>query len=64
MTSNITKSFLLALAVTLTGFVTSCAVHSDTPGTALTREAQAAITPANALEILKQGNERFVSAKQ
>jgi len=30
---------------------------------ALTREAQAAITPGKALEMLKQGNRRFVSAK-
>jgi carbonic anhydrase len=30
---------------------------------ALTREAQAAITPAKALEMLKEGNKRFVSNK-
>ena len=63
MTPNITKSLVLVLAVTLIGFVTSCAVHSDTSVSALTREAQAAITPANALEMLKQGNERFVGSK-
>jgi len=57
------KSFLLALAFTLTGVVAPAAVHADTAGAALTREAQAAITPAKALEMLKQGNERFVSGK-
>ena len=58
-----TKSFLSALAFTLTGVVAPAAVHADTAGAALTREAQAAITPAKALEMLKQGNERFVSGK-
>ena len=57
------KSFLLALAFTLTGVVAPAAVHADAAGAALTREAQAAITPAKALEMLKQGNERFVSDK-
>lgn len=57
------KSFLLALAFTLTGVVAPAAVSADAAGTALTREAQAAITPAKALEMLKQGNERFVSDK-
>jgi carbonic anhydrase len=57
------KSFLLALAFTLTGVVAPAAVHADAAGAALTREAQAAITPAKALEMLKQGNERFVSGK-
>ncbi|MEE4314517.1 MAG: carbonic anhydrase family protein [Desulfofustis sp.] len=37
-------------------------VHADSSGT-MTREAQAAITPEKALEMLKQGNQRFVSAK-
>jgi carbonic anhydrase len=63
MIPNTTKSLLLALIVALTGFVASGAVHADTAGAALTREAQAAITPAKALEMLKQGNERFVSGK-
>jgi carbonic anhydrase len=58
---NVKKYFLLALAVTLTGVVTSGVGYADTTGAALTKEAQAAITPAKALEMLKQGNERFVS---
>ena len=32
-------------------------------GTTLTRETQAAITPDKAIEMLKQGNQRFVSGK-
>jgi carbonic anhydrase len=39
------------------------AVHAETASAALTREAQAIITPDKALEMLKQGNERFVSGK-
>jgi carbonic anhydrase len=39
------------------------AVYADSADVAFTREAQAAITPAKALEMLKQGNERFVSAR-
>lgn len=52
----------LGLAIALTGFSASGATFADS-GAALTQEAQAAITPAKALEMLKQGNERFVSAK-
>jgi len=63
MITNTTKSLLLALAIALPGSVLSGAVHADTTGVALTREAQAAITPAKALEMLKQGNERFVNGK-
>lgn len=64
----------MCLAIALTGFVTWGAVASEvvqadtsgaalTPGAALTQEAQAAITPAKALEMLQQGNQRFVSGK-
>ena len=52
-----------ALTVALTGLVVSGAVHASAAGAALTKEAQAAITPAKALEMLKQGNARFVSGK-
>ena len=54
---------VLTLTVALTGFVATGAVHAETASVALTREAQAAITPGKALEMLKQGNERFVSGK-
>jgi carbonic anhydrase len=57
----LTFCYAMALTSWLTGFVASGAVHADTASTALTREAQAAITPATALEMLKQGNERFVN---
>jgi carbonic anhydrase len=57
------KSILLTLAIALTGVVLSGVSQADTAGAALTREAQAAITPTRALEMLKQGNERFVSGK-
>ena len=54
---------MLVLVITLTSFLISCAVHSDISSSAFTEEQQTAITPAEALELLKQGNERFVSAK-
>jgi carbonic anhydrase len=63
MMTNTMKSLLLTLAVALAGFVASAAVHADTAGVALTREAQATITPAKALEMLKLGNERFAAGK-
>lgn len=61
-TQPVNSLCVLALTVALTGFVASGSVHADAHA-ALTREAQAAITPAKALEMLKQGNERFVSGK-
>ena len=63
MIPNSAKSILLALAFALTCFVALAAAHADTAGAVFTREAQTAITPAKALEMLKQGNERFVSGK-
>ena len=43
------------------GVLVSTSVSADGGGNALTREQQAAITPAKALSMLKQGNQRFVS---
>ncbi len=63
MITNAMKSIVFALATALTAFTAPGIVLADTAGAALTREAQAAITPAKALEMLKQGNERFVSDK-
>jgi hypothetical protein len=63
MKLNTMKSPAVALAVALTCFWAFGAVHADAAGVALTQEAQAAITPAKALEMLKQGNERFVRGK-
>jgi carbonic anhydrase len=39
------------------------AIQANAADVVLTREAQAAITPAKALEMLKEGNKRFVSNK-
>jgi carbonic anhydrase len=63
MKPNSAKSILLAFAFTFTGLAATAAVHADAGDAALTREAQAAITPAIALQMLKQGNERFVSGE-
>lgn len=49
------------MTVALSGMVVSAVVDADTAGATFTREAQAAITPARALEMLKGGNERFVT---
>ena len=59
---TLTALYALTLTVALTGFVIPGTVHADA-SVALTKEAQAKITPAKALEMLKQGNERFVSGK-
>lgn len=53
--------YVLAMTVALTGLAVSAAVDADTASAALTREAQSAITPARALKMLKEGNERFVT---
>jgi carbonic anhydrase len=63
MKFNTTKSLFLAMALVLTCLWTFNTVHAADADVALTKEAQAAITPAKALEMLKQGNKRFVSSK-
>ena len=63
MLPNTVKSIVFTLGTALTAFMAPGAVLAETAGAALTREAQAAITPAKALEMLKQGNERFVTGK-
>jgi carbonic anhydrase len=60
---NNMKSLLLSLALALSVFWVAGVVQAEATDVALTREAQAAITPARALEMLKQGNERFVNGK-
>jgi len=59
MKVNGVKVTALAIAIF---FAMIGAVHAESSAT-LTREAQAAITPGKALEMLKQGNQRFVSGK-
>ncbi len=63
MKFNTTKSLFVAMAFLLMCLWTFNTVHADDANVALTKEAQAAITPAKALEMLKQGNKRFVSSK-
>jgi carbonic anhydrase len=60
---NTIKPMLLSLALALPVFWVAGVVQAQATDVALTREAQAAITPARALEMLKQGNERFVNGK-
>jgi carbonic anhydrase len=62
MINNI-KSLLLSLVLALPVFWVTGVVQAEAADVALTREAQAAITPARAVEMLKQGNERFVNGK-
>ena len=53
---------LLAVALLVTGsLLVPALANAGDSGAALTREAQAAITPTKALTMLKQGNKRFVS---
>jgi carbonic anhydrase len=63
MKFNPTKSLFVAMALVLTCLWAFNTVHAADACVALTKEAQAAITPAKALEMLKQGNKRFVSNK-
>ena len=63
MKFNTTKSLFVAMAFVLMCLWAFNTVHTGDAHVALTKEAQAAITPAKALEMLKQGNKRFVSSK-
>ena len=63
MITSTAKSIVFTLAAALTAFMAPGVVLADAAGAALTREAQAAITPTKALAMLKQGNERFISGK-
>ncbi|NCB15242.1 MAG: hypothetical protein EOM65_03620, partial [Synergistales bacterium] len=59
MKKNRGKVLWLAIAVLL---AITGAVHADS-GAALTREVQASITPDKAIEMLRQGNQRFASGQ-
>ena len=59
MKLNTTRAHLLILAIAL-GLGGLGAGQAGAEDVALTREAQAAITPARALAMLKEGNERFI----
>jgi len=62
-TNPLTVRCVLTLTVAIVGLWGTGAAHAETAGVALTKEAQAAITPGKALQMLEQGNERFVSGK-
>lgn len=57
------KSQRVGLVAVMFFFLASGAIQANAADVALTKEAQTAITPSKALEILKEGNERFVSNK-
>jgi carbonic anhydrase len=60
---NTSKSQRVGLVVVMCFFLVFGAIQANAADVALTKEAQAAITPSKALEILKEGNKRFVSNK-
>jgi carbonic anhydrase len=62
MTNTISRLTLSALLMA-GSFIISTTAAADGGSTALTQEQQAAITPAKALSMLKQGNQRFVSGE-
>ncbi len=59
---NTTKSLRVGLVAVMCFSLAFGAIQANA-AVALTQEAQAAITPAKALEMLKEGNKRFVSNK-
>ena len=58
---NVNKVKVIALIITVL-ITTIGAAHAGS-STTMTSKAQAAITPGKAIEMLKQGNERFVNAQ-
>ena len=60
---NTTKSPRVGLVAVMCFSLAFGAIQANAADVALTREAQAAITPSKALEMLKEGNKRFVSNK-
>jgi len=63
MMLNTSKSQRVGLIAVMCFSLTFGAIQANAGEVALTKEAQAAITPLKALEILKEGNKRFVSNK-
>ncbi len=57
----IRTSTFLTCALTLAICATAANALDSAPGGVMTKSMQAAITPAKALQMLKEGNERFVS---
>ncbi len=58
---NVNKVKVIALVITVL-ITTIGAAHADS-STTMTQKAQAAITPDKAIEMLRQGNERFVNGQ-
>ena len=58
----IRTSIFLTCALTLAICATAANALDSAPGGVMTKSMQAAITPAKALQMLKEGNERFVSS--
>jgi carbonic anhydrase len=63
MMLNTSKSQRVGLIAVMCFSLTFGAIQANAGEVALTKEAQAAITPSKALEMLKEGNKRFVSNK-
>jgi carbonic anhydrase len=63
MMLNTSKSQRVGLIAVMCFSLTFGAIQANAGEVALTKESQAAITPSKALEILKEGNKRFVSNK-
>jgi len=60
------KKFSIFTAMAMSVFLaamTPTLVHAKSDSGAMTKEMQAAMTPAKALDMLKQGNERFLAGK-
>jgi carbonic anhydrase len=60
---NTSKSQNTGLVAVMCFFLAFGSIQANATDVALTKEAQAAITPSKALEMLKEGNNRFVSNK-
>ncbi len=60
---NTSKSQRVGLITVMCFSLTFGAIQANAGEVALTKEAQAAITPSKALELLKEGNNRFISNK-
>ena len=61
MSARTTQFTTLTLLAVLTAVMAAGPASAQNGSTVMTRETQAAITPAKALQMLKQGNARFVA---
>jgi carbonic anhydrase len=63
MMTSTTKSLRVGLVAVVCFSLAFGVIQANAAAVAMTKEAQAAITPSKALEMLKAGNKRFVSNK-